>query len=74
MDKIRFGFHDPLNAEDTEKLTLGCRANNPDICANNMLDGICAFASIDNICHKLSVAWKKQYNKLKEKEAICEEE
>ena len=41
-------------------------SNNPDICGNNGLSGICAFASDDGICRKPSRAWKKQYQKLKE--------
>ncbi len=38
--------------------------NNPDICANNSIDNICAFILEDCICKKPSCAWKKQYNKL----------
>jgi len=69
MEKqLRFGFHDPLNEKDTVSQTYGCRATNPDICANNMIPNICAFASNDHICKKPSVAWKKQYNKLKGEE------
>lgn len=58
------GFNEPLNEKDTEQQTYGCRANNPDICANNGLPGICAFTSDDFICKKPSRAWKKQYEKL----------
>lgn len=58
-------FNAPLNKEDTEEQTKGCRANNPDICANCYMPGVCAFASKDGICRKPSNAWKKQYNKLK---------
>jgi hypothetical protein len=63
--ELRIPFHAPLNSQDTEKQTYGCRANNPDICANNRLSGVCAFTSQDGICRKPSRAWKKQYMKLK---------
>lgn len=63
---LKIGFHAPLNDRDSETQTYGCRANNPDICANNGLTGVCAFVSEDGICRKPSKAWKKQYQKLKE--------
>lgn len=63
---IHIPFAAPLNAADTETQTYGCRANNPDICANNGISDICAFANADCICRKPSRAWKKQYNKLKD--------
>jgi len=59
--KLRIPFRAPLQEGDTEETTIGCRANNPDICANNGLKNICAFASSDGICRKPSRAWKKQY-------------
>ena len=62
---LKIPFNAPLNGKDTELQTYGCRANNPDICANNELKGICAFTSGDCICKKPSRAWKKQYAKLK---------
>lgn len=62
--KLRVPFNAPLQSGDTVDTTLGFRANNPDICANNALEGICAFTSKDGICRKLSRAWKKQYEKL----------
>ncbi len=69
MDKnLIIGFNSPLREQDTETQTYGCRQNNPDICGNNGLDGICAFASDDCICRKPSRAWKKQYAILKEKQ------
>ena len=46
-------FNAPLNSQDTEQQTYGCRANNPDICGNNGLPNICAFSSTDCICKKL---------------------
>ena len=63
--KLRIPFNAPLNEADTESQTYGCRQNNPDICGNNGLAGVCAFASKDGICRKPSRAWKKQYQKLK---------
>ena len=62
----KVAFKAPLHKFDTESQTYGCRANNPDICANNSLSGVCAFASDDGICRKPSRAWKKQYQLLKE--------
>nr|WP_294668757.1 hypothetical protein [uncultured Blautia sp.] len=64
IKELKVSFYAPLNESDTEEQTYGCRANNPDICANNSIDNICAFTSEDCICKKPSRAWKKQYNKL----------
>lgn len=64
IKELKISFYAPLNESDTEERTYGCRANNPDICANNSIDNICAFTSEDCICKKPSRAWKKQYNKL----------
>lgn len=63
---LKIGFHAPLNSQDSETQTFGCRANNPDICANNGMPNVCAFVSADHICRKPSKAWKKQYHKLNE--------
>ncbi len=63
----KISFHAPLNPEDTEFQTLGCRANNPDICFNN-LNSDCAFAREDGICKHPSRKWKMQYYKLKKME------
>ena len=69
MDKeIKIPFNDKLNKEDTEDQTYGCRANNPNICANCYVPNICAFVRNDNICKKPTRAWKKQYETLKEEE------
>ena len=65
-NELKIPFSAPLNEKDSETQTFGCRANNPNICANNGLVNICAFASEDCICHKPSRAWKKQFEKLKE--------
>ena len=63
MKKI--DFNAPLHELDSEVQTFGCRQNNPNICGNNGIEDICAFASSDGICKKPSRAWKKQYTKLK---------
>ncbi|MBQ6887922.1 MAG: hypothetical protein IJN54_10460 [Lachnospiraceae bacterium] len=64
--KLRVSFSAPLNEKDTETQTYGCRANNPEIYANNAIQGICAFTSEEGICKRLPRAWKKQFNLLKE--------
>ncbi len=64
MGNSKIAFNAPLTPLDTETQTYGCRANNPDICANNSLSGVCAFSRADGICMKPSRAWKKQYQKL----------
>lgn len=63
---LRYSLKAPLNDGDTETQTYGCRANNPDICKNCYVEGICAFASEDNICKAPSSKWKKYYAQLKE--------
>lgn len=62
--KLRVPFGAALHCEDTETQTYGCRANNPDICGNNGLLGVCAFTREDCICKKPSRVWKKQFAKL----------
>ena len=63
---LKIPFNAPLREEDTESQTYGCGQNNPDICGNNVLAGVCVFASKDRICRKTSRAWKKRYQKLKD--------
>ena len=65
---LRLKLNDKLNKEDTESQTYGCRANNPDICKNCYVDGVCAFVTKDNICKKPSAKWKKYYKELMEAE------
>lgn len=65
VKRLRYNLKDPLNQEDTDLQTYGCRQNNPDICGSNGIEGLCAFVSDDCICKKPSRAWKKQYQKLK---------
>lgn len=62
--ELQIPFSAALHVEDTETQTFGCRANNPDICGNNGLSGICAFVNEDFLCRKPTRAWKKQYFKL----------
>lgn len=64
--ELRIPFHADLSGEDTETTTYGCRANNPEICGNNGMEGVCAFVNSDCICRKPSRAWKKQYEALKQ--------
>lgn len=63
---IKVAFNAPLHPLDTATSTYGCRQNNPNICGNNGIPGICAFVSDDCICKKPSRAWNKQFIKLKE--------
>lgn len=63
--ELKIPLNAPLNELDTEEQTFGCRANNPNICSNNYLQNVCAFASEDYICKKPSRAWKKKYLELK---------
>lgn len=63
---LKIAFSAPLNEQDSETQTYGCRQNNPNICANNSIPGICAFTSADCICKKPSRSWKKQFHKLRE--------
>ena len=62
--ELKIPFNAPLNDADTETQTYGCRQNNPSICANNCMQGVCAFVNSDNICRKPSRAWKKQFMSL----------
>ncbi len=64
-EKVKVSFNAPLNDEDTENQTWGCRANNPDICKNNGIPELCAYSRNDCICKCPSRAWKRQYEKLK---------
>ena len=59
MNRVKFNA--PLNKLDTEYQTYGCRQNNPEICKNNGLIGVCAFVREDGICKSPSAAWAKQY-------------
>jgi len=64
-NELNIPFNAPLNPQDTETQTYGCRANNPDICGNIEVPNICAIVCSDCICKKPLRAWKKQYLKLK---------
>lgn len=54
-------FNAPLNKQDTEMQTYGCRQKNPEICKKNGLPNICAFVREDSICKSPSSHWPKQY-------------
>lgn len=60
----RFDIHAPLNAEDSEKQTLGCRHTNPKICGKNSMPGVCAFVQNDEMCQSPPKSWPKQFQKL----------
>lgn len=67
-DVCSFEEHEAENVcSNKDAVAYGCRANNPDICGNNGMDGVCAFVREDCICKKPSRAWKRQYNKLKDR-------
>lgn len=61
---LKINLRAPLNEFDTETQTYGCRANNPSICNNCYLDGVCAFVTNDHICRRPSRSWKKIYHEL----------
>lgn len=65
--ELNIPFNAPLHSLDGELQTYGCRHSNPEICGSNGIEGKCAFVCDDCICKKPSKAWRKQYNKLKEK-------
>jgi hypothetical protein len=67
-NKQKIAFSAPLNPNDSEVQTQGCRHTNPDICSANSMENVCAFSRDDGICKKPSASWKKQYNKLKNQE------
>ena len=71
---LKISFNAPLNKLDTESQTYGCRQNNPEICGNNGLPNICAFASDDYLCRKPSRAWKRKYNELLCKSKVTDNE
>ena len=64
--ELRFSLKAPLNEGDSEIQTYGCRANNPSICKNCYVEGVCAFTSSDRICKAPSAKWKMYYKQLKE--------
>ena len=54
----------PLNSQDSPCQTYGCRHRNPNNCASNSMENVCAFVTADNICLKPPTGWAKQYEKL----------
>lgn len=67
MKKLRYKFNDPLDDEDKEDKTLGCRAFQPDFCSDYGSSG-CALTNESGICTCPRKSWKKQYHKLKGKQ------
>ena len=57
-------FHEPLLPGDTERQTVGCRHTNPNICAKNSLETVCAFVRADGICLSPPASWAKQFRRL----------
>jgi len=45
---------------DSKKQTYGCRHSNPDICAKNLMPGVCAFVRNDNLCLRPPISWAKK--------------
>jgi hypothetical protein len=62
--KLKISRNNPLNPQDSTDQTFGCRHTNPDICTDNYLENVCAFARNDQICKKPPKGWAKQYEKL----------
>ena len=61
---VKIRFDAPLQNDDAEDRAYGCRQNNPDICKNNSVLGICAFANPDGICHNTNLILKQLINPL----------
>ena len=57
-------FHELLKPKDSEIQTEGCRHTNPDICSNNALPKVCAYARSDGMCVKPPKSWPKQFKVL----------
>jgi hypothetical protein len=63
MDTSR--FHAPLEPQDTERQTLGCRHAKPDFCSKNCMEDVCAHVRRDGICTSPPMSWPKQFRRLK---------
>ena len=53
-----------LNPQDSPRQTYGCRHRNPNNCASNSMENVCAFVTANNICLKPPTRWARQYEKL----------
>ena len=60
-------FHAPLNPQDTQSQTVGCRHTSPDICGKNSMANVCALVRSDGICLSPPRSWPKQFIKLMSK-------
>jgi hypothetical protein len=63
MDRSR--LHEPLEPQDTERTTLGCRRAKPDFCGKNSMEDVCAHVRIDGMCTSPPLGWPKQFRSLK---------
>ena len=54
----------PLHSQDSSCQTYGCRYRNPNNCASNSMENVCAFVTANNICLKPPTRWARQYEKL----------
>jgi len=54
----------PLNSQDSPQQTYGCRCRNPNNCASNSMERVCAFVTTKNICKKPPTGWARQYENL----------
>lgn len=62
MNKTQIFTFDALLYElDYEVQTFDCRLKNPDVCGNNSLIYVCAFAADDYLCCDQFRATKRQY-------------
>ena len=64
MNQLMIEPSAPLNPQDSPCQTYGCRYRNPNNCASNSMEDVCAFVTADNICLKPPTGWAKQYEKL----------
>jgi len=64
MDNSK-AYNSPLHPDDKPAETHGCRHSNPDNCAKNHLDYVCAFVRKDYICKSPPRSWTNHYQRLK---------
>lgn len=64
ISSIHVPYNAPLNVNDNEEQTFGCRATSPSICKNFGLAN-CAFKNPNKICSLPPRGWKKHYLVLK---------
>jgi hypothetical protein len=64
MDNSK-AYNSPLHPKDSRSETYGCRHSNPDNCAKNHLDLVCAFVRKDNMCKSPPRSWINHFQRLK---------